>query len=248
MDIPQQNHGGVVYCCRQCCKTPLFDHHANNLGGRVSRKVFWGENVSEASLWLLPFLSWVYNHNRKTAELSVHCNLHFNCCHTNRVTMTGPFLLAIFLFLLGFSPQSQKKHTGGDSVACRLSLEPVPMSNQFYYSLQKAEFPATITHSFYFLQISFLQSCSESANKDYGQLSGSKGLYWIKFSIKDCQSGFNWPDTCWKMNVTTVWRFDFDLEQQLLFVFITYYVNMYCMAYMSKSSEKWQLYLFLFKQ
>lgn len=113
MDIPQQNHGGVVYCCRQCCKTPLFDHHANNLGGRVSRKVFWGENVSEASLWLLPFLSWVYNHNRKTAELSVHCNLHFNCCHTNRVTMTGPFLLAIFLFLLGFSPQSQKKKHRG---------------------------------------------------------------------------------------------------------------------------------------
>lgn len=66
---------------------------------------------------------YIYNHNRKTAEtqLSVHCNLHFNCCHTNRVTMTGPFLLAtfFFLFLLGFSPQSQK-NSRGDSVACCL--------------------------------------------------------------------------------------------------------------------------------
>lgn len=47
-----QNQGGVVYCCRPCCKT--FDPHANSLGGFVSRKASsWSFSVHCALLCTL---------------------------------------------------------------------------------------------------------------------------------------------------------------------------------------------------
>lgn len=72
-----QNQGGVVDCDRPCCKT--FDHHTNSL---VSQK---------ASLWSPP-----------DVQSALGSPLHFNCCHADRLTTSGPFLLAVF----GFPPQS----------------------------------------------------------------------------------------------------------------------------------------------
>lgn len=61
IDIPHQNHGSVVCCCRHCCKIA----HPYNLGGKVYRKVIWGENVRDTSLWLLLLLLYIIITQRK---------------------------------------------------------------------------------------------------------------------------------------------------------------------------------------
>ncbi len=114
MDITNQNHGSVVYSWRHCCKTRLFDH-ANNFGGQVCQKVLWVENLSEASLWLLTFLSWLYNHIRKKKQrssLSEHSNLLYTliaAIQTGGEWQVPSCCPHFLLFLLSFPPQSHKR-------------------------------------------------------------------------------------------------------------------------------------------
>lgn len=111
MDIQNQNHGGIVYGWENGCKTWLSDRD-NNFGGQVCQEVWKPEGS---------FLVVV------ASPLPLQSPLHFNCCHTNRATMTGPVLLAAFLSISTWLfHHSRIRHGEGsfltlwDSVACRL--------------------------------------------------------------------------------------------------------------------------------
>lgn len=111
----------------------------------------------------------------ESAKRALQSPLHLNCCQTNRGAMTGPFLLThLFLFLLGFSPQSQKRGCSGFFYSVRLScsmpllviiLEPLPLNNQFCYALQRAELPATMITACTFFRYLFLKAVVRAQTK-----------------------------------------------------------------------------------